>query len=87
MVSKEYIPKGTRFGPLIGEIYTNDTVPKNANRKYFWRVSKETFLRLLNIGGRWRLKSRVPSFSDCDGGGAGLTQENPGILSKFDETG
>ncbi|XP_077018643.1 PR domain zinc finger protein 1 isoform X2 [Tamandua tetradactyla] len=38
VVSKEYIPKGTRFGPLIGEIYTNDTVPKNANRKYFWRI-------------------------------------------------
>ncbi|XP_031311960.2 PR domain zinc finger protein 1 isoform X3 [Camelus dromedarius] len=38
VVSKEYIPKGTRFGPLIGEIYTNDTVPKNANRQYFWRI-------------------------------------------------
>ncbi|XP_072688024.1 PR domain zinc finger protein 1 isoform X2 [Canis lupus baileyi] len=38
VVSKEYIPKGTRFGPLIGEIYTNDTVPKNANRIYFWRI-------------------------------------------------
>ncbi|XP_027630907.1 PR domain zinc finger protein 1 isoform X3 [Tupaia chinensis] len=38
VVSKEYIPKGTRFGPLIGEIYTSDTVPKNANRKYFWRI-------------------------------------------------
>ncbi|ELR52170.1 PR domain zinc finger protein 1 [Bos mutus] len=38
VVSKEYIPKGTRFGPLIGEIYTSDAVPKNANRKYFWRI-------------------------------------------------
>ncbi|XP_032131036.1 PR domain zinc finger protein 1 isoform X2 [Sapajus apella] len=38
VMSKEYIPKGTRFGPLIGEIYTTDTVPKNANRKYFWRI-------------------------------------------------
>ncbi|XP_038617122.1 PR domain zinc finger protein 1 [Tachyglossus aculeatus] len=38
VVSKEYIPKGTRFGPLIGEIYTNDTVPKNVNRQYFWRI-------------------------------------------------
>lgn len=36
--SKEYIPKGTRFGPFVGEVYTNDTVPKNANRKYFWRI-------------------------------------------------
>ncbi|XP_014103827.1 PREDICTED: PR domain zinc finger protein 1 isoform X1 [Pseudopodoces humilis] len=38
VISKEYIPKGTRFGPLVGEIYTSDTVPKNANRKYFWRI-------------------------------------------------
>ncbi|XP_030051522.1 PR domain zinc finger protein 1 [Microcaecilia unicolor] len=38
VLSNEYIPKGTRFGPLVGEIYTPDTVPKNANRKYFWRI-------------------------------------------------
>ncbi|XP_020389386.1 PR domain zinc finger protein 1a [Rhincodon typus] len=38
VMSAEYIPKGTRFGPLVGEIYTIETVPKNANRKYFWRV-------------------------------------------------
>ncbi|CAB1351217.1 unnamed protein product [Coregonus sp. 'balchen'] len=36
--SKEYIPQGTRFGPLQGEIYTKDNVPKQANRKYFWRI-------------------------------------------------
>lgn len=41
--SKEYIPKGTRFGPLVGEIYTADNVPKDANRKYFWRVSCTPF--------------------------------------------
>ncbi|XP_029451196.1 PR domain zinc finger protein 1 [Rhinatrema bivittatum] len=38
VLSNEYIPKGTRFGPLVGEIYTEETVPKNANRKYFWRI-------------------------------------------------
>ncbi|XP_054477507.1 PR domain zinc finger protein 1a [Anoplopoma fimbria] len=38
--SREYIPKGTRFGPLVGEIYTADSVPKDANRKYFWRIYK-----------------------------------------------
>ncbi|XP_028253966.1 PR domain zinc finger protein 1-like [Parambassis ranga] len=38
VISKELIPKGTRFGPLVGENYTNDNVPKDANRKYFWRV-------------------------------------------------
>uniref|UniRef100_A0A3Q3B3Y0 PR domain zinc finger protein 1 n=1 Tax=Kryptolebias marmoratus TaxID=37003 RepID=A0A3Q3B3Y0_KRYMA len=36
--SREYIPKGTRFGPLVGEIYTAESVPKDANRKYFWRI-------------------------------------------------
>uniref|UniRef100_W5MC86 PR domain zinc finger protein 1 n=1 Tax=Lepisosteus oculatus TaxID=7918 RepID=W5MC86_LEPOC len=36
--SKEYIPQGTRFGPLLGEVYTKDDVPKHANRKYFWRI-------------------------------------------------
>jgi len=36
--SKEYIPQGTRFGPLQGLLYTKDNVPKQANRKYFWRV-------------------------------------------------
>nr|XP_023688683.1 PR domain zinc finger protein 1-like [Paramormyrops kingsleyae] len=42
--SKEYIPKGTRFGPLVGQCYTAETVPKDANRKYFWRVSIEVLL-------------------------------------------
>ncbi|XP_024917531.1 PR domain zinc finger protein 1a isoform X2 [Cynoglossus semilaevis] len=36
--SREYIPKGTRFGPLVGEIYTADSIPRDANRKYFWRI-------------------------------------------------
>ncbi|XP_077366466.1 PR domain zinc finger protein 1 isoform X2 [Festucalex cinctus] len=38
VTSKELIPKGTRFGPLVGERYTNETLLKDANRKYFWRV-------------------------------------------------
>uniref|UniRef100_A0A8C5AG70 PR domain zinc finger protein 1 n=1 Tax=Gadus morhua TaxID=8049 RepID=A0A8C5AG70_GADMO len=36
--SKEYIPQGTRFGPLQGVVYTKDNVPKMADRKYFWRI-------------------------------------------------
>ncbi|RWS31652.1 PR domain zinc finger protein 1-like protein, partial [Leptotrombidium deliense] len=36
--STDYIPRGTRFGPLVGTVYTKDEVPKEANRKYFWRV-------------------------------------------------
>ncbi|XP_072302730.1 PR domain zinc finger protein 1-like [Eucyclogobius newberryi] len=38
VTSTEIIPQGTRFGPLIGERYTDDNVLQNANRKYFWRV-------------------------------------------------
>ncbi|KAK2856150.1 hypothetical protein Q5P01_004885 [Channa striata] len=38
VTSKELIPKGTRFGPLVGESYSNETLLKDANRKYFWRV-------------------------------------------------
>ncbi|MBN3277220.1 PRDM1 protein, partial [Polyodon spathula] len=36
--SREYIPQGTRFGPLLGHHYTRDSIPKHANRKYFWRI-------------------------------------------------
>ncbi|KAK3926785.1 B lymphocyte-induced maturation protein 1-like protein, partial [Frankliniella fusca] len=36
--STGYIPRGTRFGPLVGDIYAKDAVPATANRKYFWRV-------------------------------------------------
>lgn len=39
--STGYIPRGTRFGPLVGEIYAKDAVPSSANRKYFWRVSRK----------------------------------------------
>uniref|UniRef100_A0A8C9XN91 PR domain zinc finger protein 1 n=1 Tax=Sander lucioperca TaxID=283035 RepID=A0A8C9XN91_SANLU len=41
VTSKELIPKGTRFGPLVGESYTNETLLKDADRKYFWRVFSE----------------------------------------------
>lgn len=37
--STSYIPRGTRFGPLVGEVYAKNEVPSTANRKYFWRVS------------------------------------------------
>uniref|UniRef100_A0A0C9R0B8 PR domain zinc finger protein 1 n=1 Tax=Fopius arisanus TaxID=64838 RepID=A0A0C9R0B8_9HYME len=43
--STSYIPKGTRFGPLVGQVYTKDSVPANVtNRKYFWRVYKNNEL-------------------------------------------
>nr|XP_046155288.1 PR domain zinc finger protein 1-like isoform X2 [Oncorhynchus gorbuscha] len=41
VTSRELIQKGTRFGPLVGQTYSNDMVPKDANRKYFWRVFSE----------------------------------------------
>ncbi|KAM3603018.1 uncharacterized protein V6R79_015258 [Siganus canaliculatus] len=44
VTSKELIPKGTRFGPLVGEIYTNEMLLKDADRKYFWRVFSEGLL-------------------------------------------
>ncbi|KAM6991826.1 PR domain zinc finger protein 1 [Tautogolabrus adspersus] len=44
VTSKEVIPKGTRFGPLVGESYTNETLLKDADRKYFWRVFSEGHL-------------------------------------------
>ncbi|XP_045916791.1 PR domain zinc finger protein 1 [Micropterus dolomieu] len=44
VTSKELIPKGTRFGPLVGESYTDETLLKNADRKYFWRVFSEEHL-------------------------------------------
>ncbi|XP_053209623.1 PR domain zinc finger protein 1-like isoform X2 [Panonychus citri] len=37
----DYIPRGTRFGPLVGEIYKRDEVPEDANRQYFWRVYRD----------------------------------------------
>ncbi|KAF4513912.1 UNVERIFIED_CONTAM: hypothetical protein B566_EDAN017729 [Ephemera danica] len=42
--STSYIPRGTRFGPLVGEVYAKDAVPRTANRKYFWRVYKDNEL-------------------------------------------
>ncbi|XP_070843460.1 PR domain zinc finger protein 1 isoform X2 [Chaetodon trifascialis] len=44
VTSKELIPKGTRFGPVVGESYTNETLLKDADRKYFWRVFLEGHL-------------------------------------------
>ncbi|XP_068198182.1 PR domain zinc finger protein 1 isoform X2 [Antennarius striatus] len=41
VTSKELIPKGTRFGPVVGEIYTNEKLLEDADRKYFWRVFSE----------------------------------------------
>ncbi|XP_025017323.1 uncharacterized protein LOC107365380 [Tetranychus urticae] len=37
----DYIPRGTRFGPLVGEVYKRDEVPEDANRQYFWRVYRD----------------------------------------------
>ncbi|KAM4041792.1 PR domain zinc finger protein 1 isoform 2-T4 [Anomaloglossus baeobatrachus] len=41
VLSKEYVPKGTRFGPFVGEVYTIDNVPENGNRNFFWRIYSE----------------------------------------------
>ncbi len=39
VTAKDFIPRGSRFGPLKGKIYRPEEVPKEANKKYFWRVS------------------------------------------------
>ena len=39
--STDYIPRGTRFGPLAGQVYRKDQVPEHANRSYFWRVYED----------------------------------------------
>ncbi|XP_013382596.1 PR domain zinc finger protein 1 isoform X2 [Lingula anatina] len=36
--STDYIPKGTRFGPLVGEIFTKDSIPRTAEKKFLWQV-------------------------------------------------
>ncbi|XP_056437949.1 PR domain zinc finger protein 1-like [Gadus chalcogrammus] len=38
VTSLELVPRGTRFGPLVGQIYTDETLPNGGDRKYFWRV-------------------------------------------------
>jgi uncharacterized Zn-finger protein len=35
--AKEHIPAGTRFGPMVGEIY-HDPAPAGIDKKYFWRI-------------------------------------------------
>ncbi|XP_065201823.1 PR domain zinc finger protein 1-like isoform X2 [Planococcus citri] len=42
--STAIIPRGTRFGPLVGELHSKDAVLTNVNRKYFWRVYKDNEL-------------------------------------------
>merc|ERR1719431_997266 len=36
--AKEYIPAGTRFGPMMGCKYPPNDVPTDTDRKFFWRV-------------------------------------------------
>lgn len=57
--SKEYIPQGTRFGPLQGNIYTKDSVPKESNRKYFWRVSKSNMCATSLLRDRESLRDKM----------------------------
>uniref|UniRef100_A0A8D2KUH7 PR domain zinc finger protein 1 n=1 Tax=Varanus komodoensis TaxID=61221 RepID=A0A8D2KUH7_VARKO len=38
VISKEYIPQGTRFGPLVGEFYLGENMPKKMVWKHVWKV-------------------------------------------------
>ncbi|CAG0897701.1 unnamed protein product [Cyprideis torosa] len=40
----DFVPKGTRFGPLVGVRYKADAVPPTGDRKYFWRIYKDSVL-------------------------------------------
>lgn len=42
--STDYIPVGTRFGPVVGDRWHPEEVPPNTCRKYFWRVSFQSIL-------------------------------------------
>ncbi|XP_043072996.1 PR domain zinc finger protein 1-like [Puntigrus tetrazona] len=59
--SKEYIPQGTRFGPLHGVIYTKENVPLQTNRKYFWRgVTGKRSVRDREVNMPWHVCSEFP---------------------------
>nr|XP_020662564.1 tissue-resident T-cell transcription regulator protein ZNF683 isoform X1 [Pogona vitticeps] len=38
VISREYIPPGTRFGPLAGKIFTGQNIPQGMKWKNLWRV-------------------------------------------------
>ncbi|KAL5010188.1 hypothetical protein ScPMuIL_012493 [Solemya velum] len=38
--SVDYIPRGTRFGPLRGEIFTKEPVPRDIERITLWKIYK-----------------------------------------------
>ena len=38
------LPKGTRFGPLVGEPLQRHQVSPTAIKKYFWRVSTWSYV-------------------------------------------
>lgn len=79
MFSKEYIPQGTRFGPLQGEIYTKDNVPKQANRKYFWRVREYTRGLELSVVGKHSLRTEkeIGKFETTGSKSSTLIPEKP----------
>ena len=43
--SDDIIPRGTKFGPMIGVIYRPEDVQPNQDRKYFWRVYENSHTR------------------------------------------
>uniref|UniRef100_A0A670IRX3 PR domain zinc finger protein 1 n=1 Tax=Podarcis muralis TaxID=64176 RepID=A0A670IRX3_PODMU len=49
VISREYIPQGTRFGPLVGKIYTRENIPKNMDQKHYWRVSNRELYHILDM--------------------------------------
>ena len=36
--ANEFIPAGTRFGPMVGEVHLPLEVPQDCDRRFFWRI-------------------------------------------------
>lgn len=65
--AKVSLPKGTRFGPLVGEKFLPEQVSPNAVKKYFWRIytssSEYYFLDACDVGKSNWMRFVSPAFS------------------------
>jgi len=61
--AKEFIPPGTRFGPMVGDIYTPQNIPANIDRNFIWRVFDKSSERVVHfIDGKDLLKANWMRF-------------------------
>lgn len=56
MWSLDYIPRGTRFGPLVGEVYSREPYTSTeADRLSVWKVSIILYY-VMRIQSSWRTR-------------------------------